>query len=59
MRSSLATRATVSGRPMPRFTTLLGRSSIAARRAMTLRSSRGRGGKVFTGMRTSPDSAGL
>jgi hypothetical protein len=38
MCSSAATLATPSGMPIPRFTTLLGRSSMAARRAMTLRS---------------------
>ena len=37
IRSSLATLATPSGMPIPRLTTLLGRSSKAARRAMILR----------------------
>lgn len=36
--SSLATLATPSGMPMPRFTTLLASNSKAARRAMILRS---------------------
>ncbi len=41
--SSLATEATPSGMPMPRFTTALLFRNIAARLAMTLRVLRGRG----------------
>jgi hypothetical protein len=44
---------------MPRFTTLLGRSSIAARRAITFLSSWGSGGSVLNGIRSSPERAGL
>src|SRR6266566_3205912 len=43
MFSSLATAATPSGMPMPRFTTALIFRNIAARLAMTLRMLRGRG----------------
>src|SRR6266536_6312721 len=49
----------LSGMPSPRFTTPPGRSSMAARRAMIFLSSSGRGGSIFVGMRTSPESAGL
>ena len=41
--SSAATEATPSGIPKPRFTTLFGRSSMAARRAMILRAFSGIG----------------
>ena len=48
--SSAATLATPSGIPMPRFTTLFGRSSSAARRAMTLRSDIGMGVIIDAGI---------
>ena len=57
--SSLATLAMPSGMPMPRFTTAFGRNSIAARRAMILRSSRESGGTEPSGTRISPEKAGL
>ena len=57
MCSSAATLATPSGRPMPRFTVLSGRSSIAARRAMTFRSVSSSGGTVLRTRRSSPLSA--
>ncbi len=41
-----ATMATPSGTPIPRFTTMFGRNSIAARRAMNRRLSRGSSGSV-------------
>ncbi len=59
MRSSVATSATPSGMPMPRFTTALRGSSSAARRAMTLRAERGMGGSVVMGTRISPAKAAL
>ncbi len=43
MSSSLATEATPSGIPIPRFTTAFIRKNIAARRATSLRSFRGMG----------------
>ena len=55
MRSSLATLAMPSGMPMPRLTTLLACSSIAARRAITLRTSSGIGLIWSTGTRISPE----
>ena len=57
MCSSAATLATPSGMPMPRFTTLSGRSSIAARRAMTFRSVSSSGGTVLRTRRSSPLNA--
>jgi len=58
MCSSAATLATPSGMPMPRFTTALGRNSIAARRAMTFRSDIPSGGIEDSGTRSSPLIAG-
>lgn len=57
--SSAATAATPSGMPMPRLTTLFGRSSINARRAMILRSDSGIGTTADKGTRTSPAKAAL
>jgi hypothetical protein len=54
--SSVATLATPSGMPMPRLTTLLGRSSSAARRAITLRSHSGMGQHAVL---RHPDFAGI
>jgi hypothetical protein len=45
--------------PMPRLTMLFGRSSIAARRAMTLRSESAIGSIELSGTRTSEENAGL
>jgi hypothetical protein len=45
--------------PMPRFTTALGVSSMAARRAMILRSLISIGSRDDMGMRISPEKAGL
>ncbi len=45
--------------PMPRLTTLLGRSSSAARRAMILRSDIAIGGTCEAGTRISPEKAAL
>ena len=59
IRSSLATLATPSGMPMPRLTTAFAFSSIAARRAMILRSLIAIWGMEDEGMRTSPEYAGL
>ena len=58
MCSSAATFATPSGMPIPRLTTLSGRSSIAARRAMTFRSVSSIGGMELRTRRSSPLSAG-
>ena len=58
MCSSAATLATPSGRPTPRFTTLSGRSSIAARRAMPFRSVRFNGGIELWTRRSSPLNVG-
>ena len=52
--SSLATEATPSGMPMPRFTTELTVRNIAARRAMTFRSSSGSGTSRSVETRDSP-----
>ena len=52
--SSLATLETPSGIPMPRLTTALGTSSIAARRAITLRALSSIGGIWDKGIRISP-----
>ena len=52
--SSAATAATPSGMPMPRFTTTLGRSAMAARRAMILRSDIGSEATLVAGTRISP-----
>ena len=52
--SSAATLAMPSGMPMPRFTTLLTRSSSAARRAMILRSSSASAADALAGTRISP-----
>ncbi len=57
--SSLATAATPSGMPMPRFTTPPIGSSNAQRRAITLRSSSGSGGSVSSTALISPENAGL
>jgi len=57
--SSAATDATPSGMPTPRFTTLFARSSMAARRAMILRSLIGIGASDVSGTRTSAAKAGL
>ena len=57
--SSAATEATPSGMPKPRFTTLFGRSSMAARRAMILRALSGIGASDVSGTRTSAAKAGL
>ncbi len=57
--SSAATAATPSGMPMPRFTTASDCSSIAARRAMILRSPIGIAQIVDIGTRISPEKAGL
>lgn len=54
MPSSAATRATRSGIPTPKFTTAPGRSSMAARRAMTFRASSGSGASASAGARNSP-----
>ena len=59
IRSSAATLATPSGMPMPRLTTLLGRSSSAARRAMILRSDIGMAAIDEAGTRISPENAAL
>ena len=56
--SSLATEATPSGMPMPRLTTPLAGSSMAARRAISLRSSSGMGGSEPSGTRSSCEKAG-
>ena len=58
-RSSLATLAIPSGMPMPRFTTLLGFNSSAARRAMILRSLIPMGSRDVIGTRISPAKAAL
>jgi len=55
----LATLAMPSGMPMPRLTTLLGRISKAARRAMILRSESGIAAIDCSGTRISPLKAGL
>ena len=57
--SSLATVAMPSGIPMPRFTTELVFSSIAARRAITLRASSAVAPGASGTTRTSPAYAGL
>ncbi len=57
--SSAATAAMPSGMPMPRFTTLLGFSSSAARRAMILRSDISIGAIDEFGTRISPENAAL
>ncbi len=57
--SSAATPATPSGMPMPRFTTALGFSSRAARRAMILRSLIGIASTLDIGTRISPAKAAL
>ena len=59
MPSSVATLATPSGMPIPRFTMLLADSSIAARRAMILRSESSIGAIDDIGTRNSPENAGL
>jgi hypothetical protein len=53
--SSAATAATPSGMPMPRLTTLFGRSSSAARRAITLRRHMSNGRSWREGTRCSPE----
>ena len=58
-RSSAATAATPSGMPIPRFTTPPSGSSIAARRAITLRSSSGKGAMRSSGTRSWPEKAAL
>ncbi len=57
--SSAATAAMPSGMPIPRLTTELGFSSIAARRAMILRSLISIGWSDVIGTRISPAKAGL
>ena len=57
MCSSAATLAMPSGMPIPRFTTLLGRSSMAARRAMTFRSDSSSGAIELRTRRSSPLNA--
>ena len=57
--SSAATAATPSGIPTPRLTTLFGLSSIAARRAMILRSLISSGFSEVSGTRTSEENAAL
>ena len=57
--SSLATLATPSGMPIPRLTTMFGRSSKAARRAMILRSSIASGSTLAVGTLNSQLKAGL
>ncbi len=57
--SSAATLATPSGMPMPRFTTASACSSIAARRAMILRSLMPMPAIADIGTRSSPENAGL
>jgi hypothetical protein len=59
IRSSLATLATPSGMPMPRLTTALAVSSIAAHRAMIFRSLIAIVGIDEIGTRISPEYAGL
>ncbi len=59
MPSSAATLATPSGMPMPRLTTLFGRNSSAARRAMILRSDIASVGTIEAGTRISPEKPGL
>ncbi len=56
--SSAATDGMPAGTPMPRLVTAPGVTSMAARRAITLRSSSGIGARVSTGTRMSPHSAG-
>ena len=58
MPSSLATPATSSGMPMPRLTTMPGRSASAARRAMIVRISNGSGAKLAAGTLISQLKAG-
>jgi hypothetical protein len=59
IRSSAATAATPSGMPIPRFTTAFVDRNIAARRAITLRASRGIGASPVLGAVISPVYAGL
>jgi hypothetical protein len=57
--SSFAMSATPSGTPMPKFTTLFGLSSSAARRAMIFRLDISIGGTALAGTRISPLKAAL
>ena len=57
--SSAAQALATSGMPMPRLTTLLGRNSSAARRAMILRTDMGVAGTCDEGTRISPENAAL
>ena len=57
--SSAAMLPTLDARPTPRLTMARGVNSMAARRTTTFFSSSGIGGRLSSGTRISPESAGL